>query len=121
MYLQHIRVHALADMLGVPDLKLLATEKLKTALQLWVTGPFIQCVKEIYATTNTRDIEIRDVLLFAAATNIHSLLEMQTFQDEFESYGEFMVALFMKIKPRINSNTVSAVPGRGRGLTSRRL
>lgn len=95
-------------MLDVPNLKIIAAEKLETAFQVWDTGPFIQCFKEIYATTNTRDAGIRNVLLCAAAKNIHSLLGMQTFQNEFEGYGEFLAALLMKIKPQINSNTVTS-------------
>ncbi|KAI5817737.1 hypothetical protein BZA77DRAFT_31747 [Pyronema omphalodes] len=107
MYVQHARVHALADMLDIPDLKLFATEKLKIQLKSWVTISFIHCVQEIYTMTNAPDLGLRDALLSAADTNIHILLGTPFFQEELQGYGEFLVALLVKIRLRISSSVVS--------------
>ncbi|KAF8251770.1 hypothetical protein K440DRAFT_43698 [Wilcoxina mikolae CBS 423.85] len=88
--LKHCRVHALADMLEIPALKTIAATKLDTKLaNHWVTADFPGVVKEVYSTTNTRDHEVRDVIIRATRTHLNELLAIQEFKDVMFEFGEF--------------------------------
>ncbi|KAF8541483.1 BTB/POZ protein [Trichophaea hybrida] len=88
--LKHCRVHALADMLEIPPLKAIAAKKLETKLTSnWVTADFPGIVKEVYSTTNTRDHEVRNVLIRSTKTHLNELLPIQEFKDVMFEFGEF--------------------------------
>jgi len=88
--LKHCRVHALADMLEITALKTIAATKLNTKLSSeWVTADFPGIVKEVYSTTNTRDHEVRNVLIRATRIHLKELLAVQEFKDVMFEFGEF--------------------------------
>jgi hypothetical protein len=88
--LKHCRVHALADMLEIPALKAIAAAKLDIKLSTdWVTADFPGIVKEVYSMTNTRDHEVRNVLIRATRIHLNELLEVQEFKDVMFEFGEF--------------------------------
>ncbi|KAI5819017.1 hypothetical protein BZA77DRAFT_351108 [Pyronema omphalodes] len=97
VYLMHTRVHALADMFGVPQLKVLAAEKLQRQFEEWVPDDFIECIKETYTTTYHKDFEIRNALIDAAYNYRGELVEHEKFRKEIETLGEFLMALVFKI------------------------
>ncbi|KAF8251773.1 POZ domain-containing protein [Wilcoxina mikolae CBS 423.85] len=94
--ISHVQVHALADMLDVPNLKLIATEKLKSQLEdHWVAVNFTDIVKDVYSVTNTRDEGIRNLLVTSAEKHIDELRMLQEFEDVLYEIGEFSGALVM--------------------------
>jgi hypothetical protein len=97
IYLKHIRVYALADMLDVPQLKLLAARKLKLQPEIWQPEDFIDCVQETYTTTYNKDLEIRNILVDVAYDNRAELVKHEIFHQESETLGEFLMALVFKI------------------------
>jgi hypothetical protein len=92
----HMHVYALADMLDVPDLKLAAMKKLQSQLEKnWVAESFSEIVKEVYSTTNTRDKEIRDLVISSALAHLVELCQVEGFKEVLNEFGEFSGVLVM--------------------------
>jgi hypothetical protein len=91
-----VQVYALADMLDVPDLKLIVTEKLQSQLEDdWVAVGFPELVKEAYSATNARDKEIRDIMVNHALKHIDELRKLEEFKEVLSEIGEFSGGLVM--------------------------
>jgi hypothetical protein len=83
-------------MLDVPDLKLVAMEKLQSQLKdHWVAASFTDIVKETYSVTNTRDTEIRDLMITSALDHIDELRKLEEFKEVLCEIGEFSGGLVM--------------------------
>ena len=83
-------------MLDVPDLKRLAKKKLEAQLEKeFVAADFHGTVKEVYATTNARDEDFRNVLIEVAKKNLKSLKESKEFREVMREFGEFSGQLAM--------------------------
>jgi len=92
----HMHVYALADMLDVPDLKLAAVKKLQSQLEKnWVAESFSEIVKEVFSTTNTRDKEIRDLIISSALAHLAELCGVEDFKEILNEFGEFSGGLVM--------------------------
>ncbi|KAF8251768.1 hypothetical protein K440DRAFT_612042 [Wilcoxina mikolae CBS 423.85] len=100
----HPRVHALADMLDVPKLKLLATKKLETQLKNWIVADFPTMVKEIYSSTTAQDGGIRDLLVATSKDHIEELVLREDFKAVMEEVGEFSAALVVAVSGRVSNN-----------------
>jgi hypothetical protein len=98
---RHPRVYALADMLDVPKLKVLATEKLQIQLKDWVATDFPAMVKEIYSSTTTQDGVIRDLLVTTSNDHTGDLLPREDFKTVMEEFGEFSAALVVAVNSRV--------------------
>jgi len=95
--MHHLHVYALADMLDVPDLKVLITKKLQAQLEKeW--SNLAEVLKEAYSITNTRDKEIRDVLVALAVENLDELLKKEDFTGALHEVAEFSGALVIAMK-----------------------
>jgi geranylgeranyl pyrophosphate synthase len=95
--MHHLHVYALADMLDVPDLKALVTKKLQAQLEKeW--SNLAEVLKEAYSITNTRDKEIRGVLVALAVENLDELLKKEDFTGALNEVAEFSGALVMAMK-----------------------
>ncbi|KAI5819014.1 BTB/POZ protein [Pyronema omphalodes] len=110
VYLMHTRVHALADMFGVPQLKVLAAQKLKRQFEEWAPDDFIECVKETYTTTYHKDRKIRNVLVDAAYNHSDELIKHEKFCKETETLGEFLMALVSKFATEESCGISHPVP-----------
>jgi hypothetical protein len=94
--LKHPRVYALADMLDIPDLKRLAKKKLEAQLEKeFVAADFYGTVKEVYATTNARDEDFRNLLIEVTKNNLAALKENKEFREVILELGEFSGQLVM--------------------------
>jgi len=83
-------------MLDVPDLKLVAMEKLQSQLKdHWVAANFTEIVKETYSVTNARDKEIRDLMVTSALNHIDELCKLEKFKEVLCEIGEFSGGLIM--------------------------
>lgn len=84
-------------MLDVPDLKVLITKKLQTQLEKeW--SNLAEVLKEAYSITNSRDKEIRDVLVALAVENLDELLKKEDFTGALHEVAEFSGALVIAMK-----------------------
>ncbi|KAF8541486.1 BTB/POZ protein [Trichophaea hybrida] len=96
--ISHVQVHALADMLDVPNLKLIAMEKLKSQFEdHWVAASFSEIIKETYSMTNVRDKEIRDLIVTTAAKHLDELRKLEEFKELLGEIGEFSGGLVMSM------------------------
>ncbi|KAF8537491.1 hypothetical protein BDD12DRAFT_887545 [Trichophaea hybrida] len=95
----HLRVHSLADMLDVPELKELATMKLQEHLETrWAEG-FVDLVKEVYNTTSSfRDKDFREVVVRSAFMHLDEHLKVEEFDNLMGDVGEFSAALVRLLK-----------------------
>ena len=83
-------MYALADMLDIPSLKAIAAKKLEAALKSkWDPTGFAEVVAEVYATSNTRDSDIRGTLIESAKSHLKELLLLDAFKEVLFSNGEF--------------------------------
>ena len=83
-------MHALADMLDIPSLKVVAAKRLEAALKSeWDPTGFAEVVAEVYATSNTRDSDIRGTLIESARPHLKELLLLDAFKDVLFSNAEF--------------------------------
>jgi hypothetical protein len=82
-------------MLGALDLKTIAARKLEDQLKQWNSEEFIRCVQEVYDTTSKTDLDIRNILIYAATRNMAELVKFGFFCKELERYGEFTAALIL--------------------------
>ncbi|KAF8541485.1 BTB/POZ protein [Trichophaea hybrida] len=95
--ISHLHVYALADMLDVPDLKVLATKKLQTELEKeW--SNLADILKEAYSITNSRDKEIRDLLVASAVKHLDELLKKEDFTGALNEVAEFSGTLVIAMK-----------------------
>jgi len=100
-YLRHLRVHALADMLDVPGLKILAASHLESRLGAnWAAAEFPKIVGEIFSTTNSQDKTARNVLIKAARNHLLELSENDDFKTVLSEHGEFSGGLVMDFLSR---------------------
>ena len=77
-------------MLDIPSLKAIAAEKLKATLKSeWDPTGFAEVVAEVYATSNTRDSDIRGTLIESAQSHMKELLLLDAFKEVLFSNGEF--------------------------------
>jgi hypothetical protein len=98
LYLKYSRVYALADMLDVPELKIVAAQKLNAQLaESWVPSEFPRCVSETYDNTNESDAKIRKILVEAAAMHIAEPLKLGSFHTEIEDPPGFSLSLLMNL------------------------
>jgi hypothetical protein len=105
-----VQVHALADMLDVPDLKFVAMEKLQLQLEdHWAAASFTEIVKETYSVTNARDKEIRDLMITSALNHIDELRKLEEFKEVLCEVGEFSGGLV--ISPLSNLSIRRSVSG----------
>jgi hypothetical protein len=100
--MNHLHVYALADMLDVPDLKALVTKKLQAQLEKQWSN-LAEVLKEAYSITNTRDKEIRDVLVALAVENLDELLKKEDFTGALHEVAEFSGALVIAMKATLKS------------------
>jgi hypothetical protein len=95
-YLRHPRVHALADMLDVPGLKILAANHMETTLATkWTTTEFPKIICEVFSTTNSQDKTARNVLIKATRNHLTELSENDDFKAVLSEHGEFSGGLVM--------------------------
>ena len=77
-------------MLDIPSLKAVATKKLEATLKSkWDPTGFAGVVAEVYATSNTRDSDIRGTLIESAKSHLKELLLLDAFKEVLFSNGEF--------------------------------
>ena len=89
-------MYALADMLDIPALKAIAAKKLEAALKSeWDPTGFAGVVAEVYATSNTRDSDIRGTLIESAKSHLKELLLLDVFKDILLSNAEFSGGLIV--------------------------
>ncbi|KAF8251772.1 POZ domain-containing protein [Wilcoxina mikolae CBS 423.85] len=108
--LNHLHVYALADMLDVLDLKVLATKKLQTQLEMeW--SNLAEILKEAYSITNPRDKEIRDVLVASAMKHLDELLKKEDFTGALNEVAEFSgtLVIAMKAAPAIQPQPAHSI------------
>jgi hypothetical protein len=87
-----LRVYTLADMFQMGQLKEQALQKFQSKLeQLWVSNTFIDCVREVYGTTNSSDQKIRDTVVKIAVEHIDELWKRQQFHSLVREAGDFAV------------------------------
>ncbi|CCX06488.1 Protein of unknown function [Pyronema omphalodes CBS 100304] len=82
-------------MLGALDLKAIAARKLENQLKQWNSEEFIRCVQEVYDKTSKTDLDIRNMLIYAATSNMAEVMKFGSFCKEFERYGEFTSPLIL--------------------------
>ena len=83
-------------MLDIPSLKAVAAKRLEAALKSeWDPTGFAEVVAEVYATSNTRDSDIRGTLIESAKSHLKELLLLDTFKEVLFSNGEFSGGLVM--------------------------
>ena len=83
-------------MLDIPSLKDLAAKKLEAALKSkWDPTGFAGVVTEVYATSNTRDSDIREMLIKSAKSHLKELLLLDVFKDVLFSNAEFSGGLIV--------------------------
>jgi hypothetical protein len=88
--LKHTRVYALADMLGVPSLKSVATAKLKAKLDNdIVSADFHETVRDAYSSTYPGDKELRNVLVHATRKHLAKLVSNEEFRKVLLELAEF--------------------------------
>jgi hypothetical protein len=95
--LKHVRVHALADMLGIETLKQVAAVKLDRELEReFRTEEFAALVREIYLTTASSYDKIREVVVKHASKNLDKLKGNEEFKATLLLYGEFSGNLLLE-------------------------
>ena len=83
-------------MLDIPSLKAIAAKKLEAALKSeWDPTGFAGVVAEVYATSNTRDSDIRGTLIESAKSHLKELLLLDAFKEVLFSNAEFSGGLIV--------------------------
>ena len=83
-------------MLDIPVLKAIAAKRLEATLKSeWDPTGFAGVVAEVYATSNTRDKDIRETLIESAKSHLKELLLLDAFKDVLFSNGEFSGGLIV--------------------------
>ncbi|KAI5816696.1 hypothetical protein BZA77DRAFT_368086 [Pyronema omphalodes] len=109
---KHCRVHALADMLVAPDVKKLAAKKLDHYLtETWtqdsVVSYFVGFAREIYATTNACDEDIRSVLVKATRAHMIELIKHEDFKAVLFEIPEYSGALCLELHRNAHAKTAN--------------
>lgn len=88
------RVYALADYFFMTALKEYAFKRFQAKIQkLWISETFVDCIREVYRTTNDDDKRMRDAVVQVARTNVNQLWSNKRFQDLVQENGKFAVDL----------------------------
>jgi hypothetical protein len=96
--LKHTRVYALADMLDVPSLKSVATQKLKAKLDNdVVSADFHETVRDAYSSTYPGDKELRNVLVHATKKHLSELVLNEEFKKVLLELAEFSGQLVLEM------------------------
>ena len=77
-------------MLNMPQLKILATQKLETLFNsTWDAKSFPGTVREAYLATASRDTKLRRILVDMARKHLHKLVKSEDFKNTLYDFGEF--------------------------------
>ncbi|KAI1502474.1 hypothetical protein F5X99DRAFT_156131 [Biscogniauxia marginata] len=94
-----VRVYTTADFFLMDELKAYALDKFKSKLQqLWVSELFVDCIREVYSSTNESDEGIRGAVVQAAKEHLNDLWLKKPFQALVREVGEFAVDLVAKFR-----------------------
>jgi len=90
-------VYALADMLGAPCLKSVATAKLKATLDNGcIAADFHETVRDAYSSTYPGDKELRNVLVRATRKHLFELVKRDEFRKVLLDLAEFSGQLVLE-------------------------
>lgn len=107
MLLKDPRVYALADMFFLQDLKVLAQSKLQETLRNnWMSDAFPECVREMYASTQNSDSEIRSFVVEIARAHARELGKKETFRELLQEGGDFTVEYVDALTKNIEGGSV---------------
>lgn len=89
-----VRVYALADRFLMKELKDYTIERLEARLEdLWISEGFIDCIREVYSSTNEAHRKLRDLVARKAHSGLAKLWVKKPFQDLIREGGDFAVDL----------------------------
>lgn len=94
-----MRVHALADMFRMEELRDHSCRKFELLLEgHWISDTFPDCVREVYSTSQD-EATIRMLVVNVATAHLQELIQKQSFQDLVREIGDFAVDLLVKAYP----------------------
>ncbi|KAI1292581.1 BTB/POZ domain-containing protein [Xylaria venustula] len=89
-----VRVYVTAEFFMLDNLKQFALEKFKSRLEmLWVSELFVDCIREVYASTTESEHGLRGAVVGVAYANRAELWEKKAFRDLVYDGGAFTVDL----------------------------
>ena len=92
--LRDVRVYALAEYFDVNSLKGHALQIFKTKVhELWLSESFVDCIREVYSTTNDSECMMRKSVVETARAHLQQLMRGTPFQDLISEGGDFVVDL----------------------------
>ncbi|KAI3339743.1 BTB/POZ domain-containing protein [Ustulina deusta] len=92
-----VRVYVTAEFFMLDDLKQHALQRFTSKLEsLWVSELFVDCIREIYASTTTTEHGLRGAVVEAARSHRTQLWEKRAFRDLLSEGGDFVVDLMGK-------------------------
>ncbi|KAL2002760.1 hypothetical protein VTN02DRAFT_6039 [Thermoascus thermophilus] len=88
------RVYVLADYFFMAALKEYAFKRFQEQIEkLWISESFVDCIREVYRTTNDDDKRMRDAVVQVAYSHVKELWPNKRFQDLVQENGKFAVDL----------------------------
>ncbi|KAI1370746.1 BTB/POZ domain-containing protein [Hypoxylon crocopeplum] len=92
-----VRVYVTADFFLMDELKVYALERFESKLQrLWVSGLFVDYIREVYNSTNESKKKLRDAVTQVAKERLSDLWLKKAFQSLVGEVGDFAVDLLAK-------------------------
>ncbi|KAI0977244.1 BTB/POZ domain-containing protein [Xylaria arbuscula] len=92
--LKDVRVYVTADFFMLDDLKQQALERFKSKLDiLWVSELFVDCIREVYASTTPSDNGLRGAVVKTAQRHLVELWKRKAYRDLLSEGGDFVVDL----------------------------
>ncbi|KAL7622552.1 hypothetical protein AAE478_008059 [Parahypoxylon ruwenzoriense] len=90
--IKHVRVYVTADFFLLDELKAYALKRFKSKLQkLWVNKSLMDCIREIYSSTNESEVELRNAVVKVAKEHLNDLWPNKAFQALVREGGNFAV------------------------------